>query len=49
MYFFVQFSIDKNMEKLKSIIQSGAELSDKQNELLITLKSNASLAWTFVL
>ena len=48
MYFFVQFSIDKNMEKLKSIIQSGAELSDKQNELLITLKSNASLAWTFL-
>jgi putative ABC transport system permease protein len=48
MYFFVQFSIDKNMEKLQSIMQSGAALSDTQNELLVALQSNASLAWTFL-
>ena len=49
MYFFVQFSIDKNLEKLQSIMQSGVELSDKQSELFIALKSNASLAWTFLI
>ncbi len=49
MYFFVQFSIDKNLEKLQSIMQSGSELSDKQSELLVALKSNASLAWTFLI
>ncbi len=48
MYFFVQFSIDKNMEKLQGIMQSGVALSDPQNELLVALQSNASLAWTFL-
>lgn len=49
MYFFVQFSIDKNMEKLQSILQSGRAFSDNQADLFVALQSNNSLAWTFLL
>lgn len=49
MYFFVQFSIDKNMDRLNTITQYGGALSEEQHALLIALQSNASLAATFLI
>ncbi|MDQ0176358.1 FtsX-like permease family protein [Bacillus chungangensis] len=49
MYFFVQFSIDKNMEKLQSILNASRAFSDNQADLFVALQSNNSLAWTFLL
>ncbi|AZS14259.1 ABC transporter permease [Paenibacillus lutimineralis] len=49
MYFFVQFSVDKNLDRLDTITQYGGTLSEEQNALLVALRSNASLASTFLL
>ncbi|WP_162944248.1 FtsX-like permease family protein [Paenibacillus aceti] len=51
MYFFVQFSVDKNLDRLNTISQygGGGALSEEQHALLIALRSNASLAATFLI
>lgn len=49
MYFFVQFSIDTNIDNLRRLMRSGATLTEDQAGLLAALQANASLAWTFLL